>query len=277
MKSKNLKDVLRNTLPEDALQIVVRGYDVIGDICVIIIPDDILRYEKTIAAAVMQAAPSVRVVAKRVGKYTGEFRTLSLKKIGGKGDLETLHKEYGIRLYVNPEKVYFSPRSAGERFRIAKSVVSGERVLVMFCGIAPLPLMIAKHSRALEVYGVEKNTAAHHYGILNLAANKKVKNVHLFNGDVAEIVPELKTEYDRIAMPLPLSAGQYVQIALKVLKSKGTLHFYDFKKKKEFHLALKELQEKCALAGREVLESSIIKCGHVSPGKYRLCVDARIA
>ena len=69
--------------------------------------------------------------------YGGEFRTIGLKKLAGEGELKTIHKEFGVRLQVHPEKVYFSPRSNMERYRIARQVRLGEKVLVMFSGICP--------------------------------------------------------------------------------------------------------------------------------------------
>ena len=277
MKSKKLKEILRNTLSEEQLKVLVRGYDVVGDICITIIPDDLLHRKNEIAAAILKTAPHIRLVARRAGTYSGEYRTLALEKIGGEGDFETLHKEFGIKLHLNPEKVYFSPRSSTERYRISQIVSADERVLVMFSGIAPLALMIAKHSMAKEVVGIEKNIVAHNYALQNVAANRKLKRIQLIYGDVTDIVSNLAGNFDRIAMPLPSSAVGYLHLALAVLKSQGTLHVYSFKKKQNFSLAIAELQAKCREMGREILEAAVIKCGHVSPGKHRICIDARVS
>ena len=147
----------------------------------------------------------------------------------------------------------------------------------MFSGIAPLALMIAKHSMAKEVVGIEKNPVAHNYALQNVAANKKVENIRLIHGDVAKMVPELASDFDRIAMPLPTSASDYLLFALSALKSQGTLHFYNFRKKQEFSLAVEELQTKCQEMGREIIEAKVTQCGHVGPGKYRICIDARVS
>ena len=158
---------------------------------------------------------------------------------------ETLHKEYGVKLHLNPEKVYFSPRSSTERYRITQNVAPGERVLVMFSGIAPLVLMIAKHSLAKEVVGIENNQVAHRYGLQNIAANRKLKSIRLLHGDVVNILPGLTADFDRIAMPLPTSAADYLQLAMSALKSHGILHFYSFREKNEFSSAVEELQVRC--------------------------------
>jgi hypothetical protein len=41
------------------------------------------------------------------------------------------------------------------RKNVASFVKKGERVLVMFAGVAPFPIVIAKHSKAKEIYSVE--------------------------------------------------------------------------------------------------------------------------
>ena len=277
MKNRKLKEILRHTLSSEHINILVRGYDVFGEIGIIVVPGELLPHKEEIGAAVLQAAPKLRLVARRAGHYSGEYRTLALEKIGGEGDFETLHKEYGVNIHLNPEKVYFSPRSSTERYRISQDVDPGERVLVMFSGVAPLVLVIAKHSMASEVVGIEKNPVAHRYGLKNVAANKKLGNIQLIHGDVINIIPGLAGEFNRIAMPLPSSAHEYLYLALGVLKSGGTLHFYDFLEKRDFSNAVHELHVKCEAMGREILEAEVVKCGHVSPGKYRICIDARVS
>jgi tRNA (guanine37-N1)-methyltransferase len=255
---------------------VIRGYDVIGDIAIIIVPQQLVHLEKSIADGILHTGKNIRLVAKRVGIYRGEYRIISLEIIGGQGDLKTVHREYGVRLHVDMETVYYSPRSADERYRLAHLVQSGERVLVMFSGVAPLPLMIGAHSEAALVMGVEKNPYAHILAVKNLKANRKIDNVSLYQGDVRQVVPRLSGKFNRIAMPLPLSAITYLDLALAVLADGGWIHYYDFQKIGEFERAEEALRRACSALGREVVQSNIQKCGHVSPGKYRICVDAMI-
>lgn len=277
MVRKKLKDALLHVLSADDLELLVRGYDVLGDVAIVIIPKELEHHEAVIADAILIAGSNIRVVAKRVGNYSGEFRTISLKKIGGQGGLATLHREFGIRLYVDPEKVYFSPRSGNERRRIAAQVLPGERVLVMFSGVSPLPLMIGLHSEAIEIIGVEKNPEAHLLALKNLKANRKIKNITLLNGDVCDLVSDSLGSFERIVMPLPHQAANYLELALGALKSNGWLHYYDFLLIEEFGCAEESVRKACSQLGREVVHSTVHKCGHISPRKYRICVDANIS
>ncbi len=276
MVYKKLKDTLRETLTFGELQQLVRAYDVLGDVAIIVIAEKLLHHENAIANAILSAFPKIRVVAKRVGNYSGEYRTISLKIIGGYGELETLHKEYGVRLHVDPEKVYFSSRSGSERYRIAQQVLPGETVLVMFSGIGPLPLMIALHSEASEIVGIEKNPEAHYYALKNIKSNSKVSNTKFILGDVQNIIPDLGRKFKRIAMPLPTSASTYLDLAIRGLEDEGWLHFYDFKHEGEFECSEEVIRQSCHRLGRSIVNLSIHKCGHISPGKYRICVDGQV-
>ena len=157
----NLKEILGYLLSENELQLLVRGYDVVGDIAIIIIPQELEAKEQVIAAAILANNQKIKVVAKRAAHYGGEFRTLPIKIIGGEDRRETEVREFGLRLRLNVEKVYFSVRSGNERRRIAFLVQPGENVLVLFSGIAPYPLMISRYSLAKKIVGIEKNPVAH--------------------------------------------------------------------------------------------------------------------
>ena len=72
-----------------------------------------------------KAFPRLRTVALDKG-VKGELRVRDLEVIAGGPGTETTHLEYGIKLLVDPAKVYFNPRLANERSRIASLVRQGE-------------------------------------------------------------------------------------------------------------------------------------------------------
>ncbi|WP_419174110.1 class I SAM-dependent methyltransferase [Desulfosediminicola sp.] len=272
----NLKTLLQDSLSPDELDCLVRSYDVIGDIAMIIIPDRLIGKEHLIGETILRNNKRIKVVAKRVGIYGGEYRTIGLEILAGENRKETEHKEFGIRLQVNPERVYFSVRSGTERKRIANLVREGENVLVLFSGIAPYPLVIGGNSCAQEIVGIEKNPEAHNYAVKNLKLNRKIKNVKLYCGDVAEIVPSLDKRFDRIVMPLPTRGHDFLDMAVSVLKENGTLHYYDMQKSDNFKESQYKVNDCCIRAGRQVLEGGVTRCGHCAPRTFRICVDAVI-
>ena len=192
----NLKKALGGIIPADDLNRLIRGFDIIGDIAVVIIAEGLEEYERLIAETILAIHKNVRTVLKRDGTYSGEYRTIPLAFIAGERKTETLCREFGIRLLLDIEKVYFSIRSGHERKRLADLVRPGENVLVMFSGVAPYPLMISKYSRAAKITGIEINETAHNYGVKNLRLNK-AKNIELIHGDVVSAVNGSAERYDK--------------------------------------------------------------------------------
>lgn len=274
--SVNLKTYLQDLLPPKEQKLLVRSYDVIGDIAVVIIPQELEHRERLIGEAILANTRNIRTVAKRDGLYAGEFRTIPLKVIAGENRKETVHKEFGVRLLVNPETVYFSVRSGTERKRIADLVRPDEEVLVLFSGIAPYPLVIGANSRAREIVGIEKNPVAHNYALQNLSCNTRISNVQLYCGDVAETLPGLGRTFDRIIMPLPKGGERFLPLALSALRRGGMLHFYEMRHADAFTESVEKVRAACCDQDRRLLSAVVVKCGHCAPRTYRICVDGKI-
>jgi tRNA (guanine37-N1)-methyltransferase len=271
-----LKDALQNELTENELELLVRAYDVVGDIAITIIPPELEPKENIIGNAILRLRKNIKIVAKRQGKYGGELRTIPLKIIAGENRKETEYREHGVRLRLNPEKVYFSVRSSNERKRLASLVQPDEEILIMFSGIGVIPLVIAKNSRARKIVGIEKNPDAHDYAIHNLTLNKKIRNVVFREGDVVDVMPTLGMKFDRIAMPLPKTGNFFLDRALGSLKERGWLHFYDFQQTGNFDASVERVKTACAENCRTLITAQTFVCGHCSPQTYRICVDAQI-
>jgi tRNA (guanine37-N1)-methyltransferase len=274
--SFKIKEKLHHSFSGEEMDALVRGYDYLGDVAIIALPDELLHRKREIAQAILEGNKRIRLVTRKISHYSGEFRTASLEKIGGTGGFTTLHREYGIKLHIDPENVYFSPRSGAERYRIAQLVAPGEHVLVMFSGAGPLALMIAHHSKVGAITGVEKNSAAHRLAVMNVEANRYSDTIKCIQGDVKDIVPGLSREFDRVVMPLPFDGERYLDLALGALRRRGVLHYYAFQYKGKFGEARREVEEACCKAQRHLMDTGIFQCGHVGPRRYRVCVDATI-
>jgi tRNA (guanine37-N1)-methyltransferase len=148
----------------------------------------------------------------------------------------------------------------------------------MFSGCAPYPVVLARHTKARSIIGIEINPTGHKYGLKNLTINN-VSNAQLICGDVAEIVPSLAKQgifFDRIIMPLPKSAGDYLKEALQVAKKDTIIHFYAFAKEEEFEDLKKDLVRKCASMGKECLPIATTPCGQHAPRVFRVCIDLSV-
>ena len=270
-----LRDFLSKKLSNKQMSELITAFDMIGDIAVIEIPSSLVGKEKIIGETLLKLNKNIKVVCKKVGIHKGIFRLQKYKNIAGERRKETEYKESGVRLKLNIEKVYFSPRMSTERLRIAKLCKKGEEVLVMFSGIAPYPCVIAKNSDVREVYGIEINSEAHDYAIQNVALNK-LGNVKLFLGDVKMVIPTFSKKFDRVVMPLPKGGEDFLNEALSVVKKNGYIHFYDFLHIDDFDLAKKKVKDACLRMKKKCRIVKLVKCGHFGPRIYRICVDMKI-
>jgi tRNA (guanine37-N1)-methyltransferase len=248
------------------------SFDHVGTIAILEIKPTLAKKEKSIAQALLDMFPSITTVLKKAGSREGTFRTQKMKLLAGIDTRETCHRESGTRLWLDVEHVYFSPRLSTERKRISAQVKKGESILVMFSGCAPYPCILAKNTDAKEIIGVELNPIGHEYGLKNIAVNK-LKNVTLYQGDVSDIVPNLKKKFNRIVMPLPKSAGDFLDVALSAAKTGCIIHCYDFLHEDRFSFAKKKIVNACKKARKKCHILHVVKCGQYSPRTYRICVD----
>lgn len=264
--------ILKNKLPKKILGHIPRALDIIGDVAIIELPENLNKYYNLIGEAIMQANRQVKVVCRKAGFFEGEYRTRKLEVIAGEKRKETTYIENQVRMKLNVETCYFSPRLSNERMRIAKLVKPKEKILVMFSGVGPYSLTIAKHSKAQEIDAIEINPNAHKYALENTKMNH-FNNIHNYLGDVRKIVPILKKKYHRIIMPLPMDAVDFLDVVLSCTRKNTVIHVYDFEKEEDIPAASKK-KIKERIKKSRILK--VIKCGQYSPGRYRVCIDIKL-
>ncbi len=274
-KKKSFADILKIKLTSEEIESLKTAYDHVGDIAIIEVDRELEKKEKLIADALLKSNKTIKTVLKKGGVHEGDFRTQKMIYLAGENKKETIHKENNVRLKINVEKVYFSPRLSTERKRISELVKSEEDILVMFSGAAPYPCVLSKNTKAKSIIGIEMNPEGHKYGLENIKLNK-IKNVTLINGDVKIEVPKLKKHFDRILMPLPKSAEDFLDSALSASKKGTIIHFYDFLNEKEFDLAYKKIEKACSKNNMKYKILTLVKCGQHAPKVYRICVDFQI-
>ena len=269
-KQLPLRSVLQQRFPEIPPYRLPGGFDRVGDIAVIGIVPELIPHERVIGAILLELHPAIRVVARRDGQYSGAYRTLPLRVIAGEQRLTTGHRENGILLHLDLAQVYFSTRLAHERARIAALVQPGEHVAALCSGVGPFPLIIGRHSRAAEVFGIEKNPVAHAYALRNRLANRRLDHVHFLEGDAAEVLPGLSRRFDRILIVLPHGGETLLDAALAALRPGGTLHLYAMQAKGCHGAALVRVKASCDRPGRTLRSAHITTCGHCGPTVHRV-------
>ncbi len=266
---------VKEKIPEEFHDLIPSSYDHVGTIAIIDIKEEIVPYEKDIAKALLESNRSIETVLKKSGIHVGEFRTQDLIWLAGKKTKETIYKENNVSLMLDVEKVYFSPRLATERKRIYQLVRPGEDILVMFSGCGPYPCTISKNTDASHITAIEKNPVGHKYAEKNIRLNS-LDNITAMLGDVRDVVPNLGRKFDRILMPLPKGAEDFLGLALSLSRKGTIIHFYDFEHESEFDKGREKVERACKRANISFNIIDIIRCGQYSPGKFRICVDFRV-
>jgi len=272
-REKNLRAALIKKLTKKEQEFLRKSYDVIGGIAILEIPEELLAKEKTIAEYLLAMRPSITTVLKKSGIHGGEFRTQKLSWLAGIKTKEATYKENDVALTLNVETVYFSVRLAHERRRIVELVKPKENILVLFSGCAPYPVVLARNTKAQTILGIESNPEGHKYGLVNIKQNK-LKNVSLQCSDVKKV--KMRKTFDRILMPLPKSAADYLIETLKWTKKGTNILFYAFEKKAAFSTLAKQIAVKCKLLGKPCKILRTVACGKHAPYVYRVCIDLKI-
>lgn len=281
-KKKTYKEMIEEQLSKEELEHFNAAFDTVGPVAIVEIENELKHKEQFIAKTLIDNVPHIKTVLAKDGSHSGEFRTQKLRYLLGVNTKETIYRENGAVMKLNLEEVYFSPRLSEERKRIIGLVKPKEKVLVMFSGCAPYPLAIAKKTKAKIIYGIEINPVGHKYGLENVKLNKLEKKIKLYLGDVRKVVPELLKEdptlkFDRILMPLPRDAEEFLYEVILVSKPGTIVHFYNFVDEEGFPqnvIFIIDRYLKALGINYEVLNS--VKCGQYSPRKFRVCVDFEI-
>lgn len=246
------------------------SYELIGDIAVI---NDLAgRDEEESVAGIRHHHPRVKTVLLKTDGLQGEFRVGNYRKLYGT-KTETIHKEHGCRYKVDPTKVYYSERFATDRKRVVDQIEDGEKVLAMFAGVGPFAVLAAKDANPERVVAIEKNPGAAEYLKENIGLNRVENTVEGFEGDVKNILPEIDEVFDRIIMPLPGSAEEFLDLAFEYLKTDGVVHYYRFMEEDNWQELEDEVKR---IAERENISFNIVGrevSGERSPGVVRARLD----
>jgi tRNA (guanine37-N1)-methyltransferase len=280
-KIPTFKEALSKILTKEEMEVVKTAHDILGNIAIIEIPESLLEKEKVIAETLLNSNPKITTVLKKAAEHSGVFRTQKMTWLAGEKTKICEYKENNVRLKFDVEKTYFSSRLSTERKRIYEQIKPNENVLVMFSGAAPYICVISKNTKAKTVTGIEINPDAHNYAEENVKLNK-IKNSFLLNADVHKVkVSDLEkinapVVYDRIAMPLPKTADEFLSDAFRFAKKGTIIHFYDFLHVNDFNDCKKKILKAAKKNKLKVKILKFTKCGQYSPKKYRVCVDFEI-
>jgi tRNA (guanine37-N1)-methyltransferase len=227
---KRLRKILSRVLSSEDVSKVYNSFDVVGDIAIIKLPCTSMEMAQSVAEAIMSGHRNVKTILVQESPVAGDLRLRRLRHVAGENKTITVHRETGCLFAVDVAECYFSPRLSHERMRIARIVETGETVVNMFAGVGCFSIMIAKHSSAAKVFSIDVNPAAVKFMQENVRLNRVYGKVTPLLGDSEKIVnSRLQHVADRVLMPLPEKALEYLPCAVSALKaSGGWIHYYGF-------------------------------------------------
>jgi tRNA (guanine37-N1)-methyltransferase len=249
----------------------IPAYEIVGDIAII---DQYESDAHKIADALMRQK-KIRTVLQAASAVEGEYRTREFTFLAGEKRTETLYKENGCRYLLDVSRVYFTPRLATERMRIAEQVKDGDKLVDMFAGVGPFSILIAKKFPSSQVIAIDKNPVAIKYLKENVRLNK-VKNVEVREGDVREEIKGI-SDADHVIMNLPLSSLEFLEPAFSAIKKSGIIHLYAIVHEDDlFDGIWRRIEESARRFNYEVIamERRIVR--PYAPYQYNICIDFQV-
>ncbi len=260
---------------EDLLGFVPH-YEVIGDIALIEADDpDAVR----IGEALLKFHPHVNTVLGATSPVVGEFRVREFVLVAGVNKTETIHKEYGCRYIVDLAKAYFTPRLSTERERILSWIKPDDVVVDMFAGVGPYSILIAKKASPKKVVAIDKNPAAVEFLRRNVVLNS-VDNVEVVEGD-ANVEAEMQRFAgiaDHVIMNLPHNAYDFLDSAVKLIKTGGMIHYYGITHEDDlFDGSIGLIEAAAERVGRQIEVMGKRTVRSYAPHQYNVCIEVRVA
>ena len=268
----NFSELLEGELSDEEIENLRTSFDTIGDIVILEIPDDLIDKKQIIGDAALKFTKRKAIYMKK-SAIKGTIRIRDLEFLSGEDNSVTIHKEHGARLKLDVRQVYFSPRLATERKRVMESVKDGEKILDMFCGIGPFPIVIAKN-RNVDITAVDINENAIKYLNENIRLNKLKGTIETYTGDIGEVSKGFKTKFDRIITNLPGLAYSFLDLAVDLIEDGGTINYYEFSD--SYDAGIKRLQTACEKKNKKVEIINTRKVKSTSPGEWHVAIDGRV-
>jgi tRNA (guanine37-N1)-methyltransferase len=274
-RPRDIGEALSGLVGEEELSLIGSSYDIIGRILVLELPDEISCRASKIGKRLLDWLP-VDTVALKTTPTAGERRVRGLRVVAGSPSLETIHRENGLVFRLDLSKVFFNPRLAGERARIARLRSGSKLVIDMFAGVGSFSITIAKSSIPEDsiAIAIDNNRHAFQYLEENIRLNRAWR-VRPILGDSLGEVPKAASKLgkaDAIIMNLPKDSVRFLPPAVDALMDNGVLHYYRLL---PHDGARKIVEEELAPHGRFQIDN-FREAEAYSPSKSIYVADARL-
>lgn len=225
--------------------------------------------------ALVEADNGISTALRVESAVEGRERTRRMSYVAGEEKTRAVHREYGREFVVDLTDVYFTPRLAEERERVASQVSADETVFDMFAGVGPFTVAAAE--AGADVVASDINESAVELLRENAARNKVEDRVTAYNEDAREVARRVAGTADRVYMNLPHSADGFLDAACEAARDGAVIHYYDIRHEDDlFDGAVEEIRGAAADAGYEVEVLDRVVVRSYAPYDYNVCVDVRL-
>lgn len=259
-----IKDYCAHRIPFDQQRYLSNRFDVVGNIAIVTIHPELEYHKHIIAEAIRTERRNVTTVLNKAGMVDEDARIAPFEVLAGNTTI-TCHHEFGYRYWMDVGEVFFNPRLAYERKRLADLVVPGETVFIPFCGVGPFAIPLA--ARQCSVLAMDSNEKACRWLQKNARENAVEDNISIIRGDATRLPLTDTFHADRAIVPTPYGMDTVLESIIPVVKPGGMVHYYTFKKMIE----IEPLIASFSAMGLKV--NSYRRCGHVAPGVSRFAFD----
>jgi len=248
--------------------------DILGNIAILKFPRRTLWFVKKFRALqFLREHKKVTTVVEKIGSFSGRLRVLKTKYLVGVKTTIVNYRENGCEFEFDINGSYFSPRLSNERKVIADEVVrlvgkkKRVRILVMFAGVAPYSITIAKKLKKSEgsaiIFSNELNREANFFAAKNIKLNKLENDISIIPGDAKKIYKKVDCKFDIILMPRPNLKDTFLESALALSKRGSVIFYHGFGTRES---VLGEIDRD---VGGRIGRVSIRKAGDIGVNKYR--------
>jgi tRNA (guanine37-N1)-methyltransferase len=257
-----------------------RSFNILGNIAIVNFPDNTgKKYKIDFAKEILKKNKNIKTVIEKSGKFLGRLRKMETKHLAGEKNKEVLYKENGCSFRFHVDTTYFSSRLSNERKEVSSLIKKDSSVLVMFAGVAPFSIVLAKNSRAKEIYSNEINREANKYAKMNAELNAVKNKIKFVDGDIKKIAIRLREEgkkFDFIVMPRPNLKDSFLEQAFMLSKKGTKIFYYDFCKVDETNKIIEKIKKEALKSKKKIRILKSKSAGETAPYKIRIRVDFEV-
>ncbi|MBN1134130.1 MAG: class I SAM-dependent methyltransferase family protein [Methanosarcinaceae archaeon] len=273
-KWESLKERLEGVIPVEELEYVPSGWQLIGDVIIVSIPEEIDSRKALIAKTLLEMYPGCKSVIQDFG-IEGQFREPKRKIVTG-SQTETIHRENQCLFKMDVMLIMYSKGNLPERKRM--SMLGKDEVVVdMFAGIGYFSIPMAVYSKPEKIISIEINPVSYGYLLENILLNQVENIIMPINGDCSKLTPQ--DVADRVIMGYVGSTHHYLNQGLMAIKKGGgVLHYHETTPEELlFERPVSRIRDAALEIGREVKIRECRRIKKYAPGVWHVVVDAEIS